>query len=62
MNVHILPEPSSSIKFTNWKFITIAPYVIYADLESVSADMDISHGKAHFYHKHKCCSASAVSL
>ena len=46
-NVHILPEPGTSIKFTNWKFITMAPFVIYADLESVLAEVDIIHGKTH---------------
>ena len=59
-NVHILPEPGTSLKFTNWKFITMAPFVIYADLESVLADVDITHGKTHLYQKHKCCAASAV--
>ena len=59
-NVHILPEPGTSLKFSNWKFITMAPFVIYADLESVLAEVDISHGKIHLYHKHKCCATSAV--
>ena len=59
-NVHILPEPGTSLKFSNWKFITQAPFVIYADLESVLAEVDISHGKTHLYQKHKCCAASAV--
>ena len=59
-NVHILPESASSIKFTNWKYITMAPFVIYADLESVLADVDISHGKTRLYQKHKCCAASAI--
>ena len=54
-NVHILPEPGTSLKFTNWKFITMAPCVIYADLESVLAEVDITHGKTHIYQKHKCC-------
>ena len=38
----------------------MAPFVIYADLESVLAEVDITHGKTNFYHKHKCCAASAV--
>ena len=59
-NVRILPEPGSSLKFTNWKFITMAPFVIYADLETVLAEVDLTHGKTNFYHKHKCCAASAV--
>ena len=30
--LHILPEPGSTIKFINWKYMTEAPFVIYADL------------------------------
>ena len=56
-NVHILQEPGTSLTFSNWKFITMAPFVIYADLDSVLAEVDISHGKTHLYQKHKCCAA-----
>ena len=28
-NVHILSKPGTSLKFTNWKFITMASFVIY---------------------------------
>ena len=59
-NVHILPEPGTSFKFTNWKFITMAPFVMSADLESLLAEVDISHGMTHLYKKHNCCDASAV--
>ena len=38
----------------------MAPFVIYTDLMSVLAGVDITHGKTHFYQKHKCCAASAV--
>ena len=30
--LHILPEPESTIKYTNWKYMTWAPFLIYADL------------------------------
>ena len=59
-NVHILPEPETSLKFTNWMFITMPLFVIYADLESVLAEVNITHGKTHLYQKHKCCATSAV--
>ena len=59
-NVHILSELGTSIMFTNWKFITMAPFVIYADLESVLAEVDITHGKTNLYQKHKCCAASSL--
>ena len=38
----------------------MAPFLIYTDLESVLAEVDISHGKSHLYQKQKCCAASAV--
>ena len=38
----------------------MAPFVIYADLESVLGVIDITHGRTHLYQKHKCCAASAV--
>ena len=59
-NVQILLEPETSIKFSNRKFITMSPFVISADLETVLAKVDISYGKTHLYQKHKCCVASAV--
>ena len=33
--LHILSKPDSTIKFTNCKFMTWAPFVVYADLESI---------------------------
>ena len=33
----------------------MAPFVIYFNLESVLAIVDISHGKTRLYQKHKCC-------
>ena len=51
--LHILPEPDSSIKFTNWKYITWAPFVIYADVESILLPVDKRKGSTHLYQNHK---------
>ena len=58
--LHILPEPDSTIKFTNWKYMTWAPFVIYADLEFILLPMDKRKGSTHLYQNHKPCAASAV--
>ena len=33
----------------------MAPFVIYADLETVLAEVDITYGKTHVYQKHMLC-------
>ena len=58
--LHILPEPDSTIKFTNLKFMTWAPFVIYADLESNLIPVDQRRGSTHLYQNHKPCAASAL--
>ena len=35
-------------------------FVIYADLESMLAEVDIIYRKTHFYQKHKFCATIAV--
>ena len=55
-----MPEPGTEIEFTNWKYGTWAPFVIYADLESVLAPNDQQRGATHLYQKHKPCAASAL--
>ena len=58
--LHILPEPDRTIKFTNWKFMTWAPFVIYADLESILMSVDQRRNSTHLYQNHKPCAASAL--
>lgn len=38
----------------------MAQFKIYADLMSLLAEIDTSHGKTHLYQTHKCSAASAV--
>ena len=58
--LHILPEPESTIKFSNWKYMTLAPFVIYADLESILLPVDKRKGSTHLYQNHKPCAASGL--
>ena len=58
--LHILPEPDSTIKFTNWKYMTWATFVIHADLESILLPVDRRAGSTHLYQNHKPCAASAL--
>ena len=58
--LHILPEPESTIKFVNWKYKTWAPFVIYADLESLLLPVDRRTGSTHLYQNHQPCAASAL--
>ena len=58
--LHILPEPDTKIKFVNWKYKTWAPFVIYADLESLLLPVDRRTGSTHLYQNHQPCAASAL--
>jgi len=55
-----MPEPGTELKFKNWKFCTRAPFVIYADLESVLAKHNKQTGASRLYQHHKPCAASAL--
>ena len=59
--LHILPEPESTIKFTNWKYMTWAPFVINAGLESILLPVSNKRkGSTHLLQNHKLCAASAL--
>ena len=57
---HILPSPGSSIEFKNFKYQTRAPFVIYADLESVLEPIEERSGYTLLYQRHRCCAAAAI--
>ena len=57
---HILPSPGSSIEFRNFKYQTRAPFVIYADLESVLEPIEEHSGYTLLYQRHRCCAAAAI--
>ena len=57
---HILPSPGSSIEFRAYKFQTRAPFVIYADLESVLEPIDEHLGNTLYYQQHRCSDGAAI--
>ena len=58
--LHIMPDPGTKIKFKNWKYCTWAPFVIYADLESILSPIEQHKGATNLYQHHKACAASAL--
>jgi len=58
-----MPEPDYELEFKNWKYCTRAPFVIYADLESVLLPINKRSGQStHLYHHHKPCAAAALLI
>jgi hypothetical protein len=61
--LHVLPAPDSKqahIRFMNFKTCTMAPFVIYADFESILEPMDLTNKQTHYTQKHKLCAAAAI--
>ena len=58
--LHILPEPDSTINFKNWRFMTLAPFVIYAELESILMPVEQRRNSTHLYKNHRPCAASTL--
>ena len=61
--LHVLPTPGSKqsqLKFTNYKFCTKAPFVIYADFESVFEPLGRHVKHKTLTQQHKVCSAAAI--
>ena len=57
---YILPEHTGNIKFTNWKYMTWALFVIYADFESSLVVVHQRKNNSHRYQNHKPCASSAL--
>ena len=64
MSVHrVLPTPGSKetqIKFSNYKFCTVAPFVIYADCESIREPLGRQVKHTTYSQQHKVCAAAAI--
>ena len=61
--VHVLPRPNSEeshIKFREFRNTSRAPFVIYADLESILQPMNEQNKRTHFGQLHKVCAAAAI--
>ena len=61
--LHVLPSPGSKqaqLKFYNYKFCTMAPFVIYADFESILEPLGRQVKQTTYSQQHKVCAAAAV--
>ena len=61
--LHVLPTPGSKqaqLKFYNYKFCTMAPFVIYADFESILEPLARQAKQTTYSQKHKVCAAAAI--
>ena len=61
--LHVLPTPGSKqsqLKFINFKFCTIAPFVIYADFDSILEPLGRQANQTTYTQHHKVCAASAI--
>ena len=61
--VHVLPSPNSKqaqLKFYNFKFCTMAPFVIYADFESIHEPLGRQVKQTTYSQQHKVCAAAAM--
>ena len=48
------------MKFYNYKFCTMAPFVIYADFESILEPINRKAKKTTYSQQHKVCASAAV--
>ena len=61
--LHVLPSPDSKqaqLKFYNYKFCTMASFVIYADFESIFEPLGRQVKQTTCSQQHKVCAAAAV--
>ena len=61
--LHVLPAPNSieaQLKFYNYKFCTMAPFVISADFESNLEPINRQAKQTTYSQQHKVCAAAAV--
>ena len=61
--LHVLPTPGSKqaqLKFYKYKLCTMAPFVIYADFESVLEPLGRQAKQTTYSQQHKVCAAAAI--
>ena len=60
---HVLPPAGfkqAQLKCFNYKFCTTAPFVIYADFESIFELLGRQVKQTSYFQQHKVCSAAAI--
>ena len=61
--LYVLHTPKSKqaqLKFSNYKFCTMAQFVIYADLESILEPLGRKVKQTTYFQQHKVCAAAAI--
>ena len=61
--LHVLPAPGSKqaqLKFYNYRFCTMAPFVIYMHLKSIPESLGRQVKQTTYSQQHKVCAAAAV--
>ena len=61
--LHVLLSPGfkqAQLKFYNYKYCTLAPFVIYADFESILEPINRQAKQTTYSQQHKVCAAAAV--
>ena len=61
--LYVLPTPGSKqaqLKFYNYKFCSMAPFVIYADFEFVLEPLARQVKQTTYSQQHKVCAAAAI--
>ena len=61
--VHVLPRPNTDeahITFREFSKTSRAPFVIYADFESILEPMDKQKKRTHYGQLYKVCAAAAI--
>ena len=61
--LHVLPTPGpkqAQIKFNQYKYCTKAPFVIYADFESILEPSGRQDKHTTYTQQHKVCAAAAI--
>ena len=61
--LHVLPVPGSKqaqIQFNQYKYCTKAPFVIYADFESILEPSGCQEKHTTYTKQHKVCAAATI--
>ena len=61
--LYVLPSPGSKqaqLKFYNYKFCSIEPFLIYADIESINEPLGNLAKQTTYSQQQKVCAAAAI--
>ena len=52
----VMPEPGAELKFSDYKAMEYAPFVVYADFEALTTPIDQQRNNTTLYQQHVPCS------